>query len=356
MLIWLIRMTSGFFLRAHKGERGQIFAFVVLIIAVIGGTAAAAIDLGSYSAERRDLQNAADAIALAAAQDLPDADAVQATANSWAVKNKVSNATMTVTVTQQSLPSSPNPSVRVTLTRSHNFTFARLVGIMSTNVAANAKGIKTSPGGSGSGLVPLSVTQATMNTVTPGQSVVLKYDANNPVTGNFGAIRIDGNGSNVFRDTYIDGSTTGLCATGVSGCPYPSSVDTEPGNMVGSSRVATDYRLNNADANCDTWAETVIVSGGKEMLNPTCNPFVVGGNDDSLRIIVIPIINSLCNGSCSLQINSFALFFLEGYGSGGCTGNECEIQGRFINSNTNYGANVGVFDPDTLAHFVKLTE
>ena len=30
--------------------------------------------------------------------------------------------------------------------------------------------------------------------------------------------------------------------------------------------------------------------------------------------------------------------------------------GRFINSNTNYGALTGVYDADTFAHFVRLVE
>lgn len=340
----------------RKPEGGQALVLVAVLLSVIGGMSALAVDLGSYSTERRDLQNAADAIALAASQDLPSVDAATTAANSWKTKNKVASSTMTVTVTQQSLPSVPNPIVKITLTHSHHFTFAALFGMSSKNVSATATAIKTSPGGSGTGLIPLSVTQATISGVTPGQSVVLKYDSNHPVNGNFGAIRIDGNGANVYRDSYKYGSSTGLCATGVTGCSYPSTVNTETGNMVGPTQTATDYRINNTDLACDTWAEAVIVSGGKEMLNPTCNPFVKGGNPNSLRIIVIPIINSLCNGSCDVTINSFALFFLEGYGAGGCTGNDCEIKGRWINSNTNYGANVGVFNPDTLAHFVKLTQ
>ena len=55
-----------------------------------------------------------------------------------------------------------------------------------------------------------------------------------------------------------------------------------------------------------------------------------------------------------VTIVEFALFFLEGYSENGCTGNDCEIEGRFINSNTNYGALMGVYDENTFAHFVRL--
>lgn len=68
----------------------------------------------------------------------------------------------------------------------------------------------------------------------------------------------------------------------------------------------------------------------------------------------MPVIDSLCNGACYVTVVEFALFFLEGYGAGGCTGNDCEIEGRFIQSNTNYGALMGVYDQDTFSHFVRL--
>jgi Flp pilus assembly protein TadG len=325
------------------------------LIAVIGGMTALSIDLGSYSAERRDLQNAADAISLAASQDLPNTDQVNATANSWQTKNKVGSSTMTVTVTQQNMPSVPNPTVKITLTHAHTFTFARLIGITSTNVSATATGIKTSPGGS-DGLVPWSVQRSLLDTTTPGQTTIMKYDSNNVVSGNFGAVQIDGNGANIYRDSVEFGSTQGLCAAGIAGCPYPSVISVETGNLVGPTRVATNYRLNNTDSSCDTWDEAVVAVGTKQFIKPQCNPFVSGGNPASRRILVIPVISNLCNGSCNVTITEFALFFLEGYGNGGCNGNHCDIKGRFISSNTNYGADVGVYNSNTLSHFVKLVQ
>jgi Flp pilus assembly protein TadG len=336
-------------------ERGQAIVLVPLCMAIISGVTALAIDVGSFAADRRDLQNAADAIALAAAQDLPNSGAVQATANSWAAKNGINVADMTVTITQQNLPNVPNPTVKVAIQRSHSFTFARIVGITSSNASASATSFKTSPGG-GTGLMPWSVLQSVLNGAPPGTSVTLKYDSNNVVTGNFGALRIDGNGASVYKNSIEHGSTNGLCATGVSGCPYPSTVQTEPGNMTGPTKTGTDYRISNTDSNCDTWAKAVSGSGSSYYVKPACNPFTKGGDPNSLRVIVVPVINSLCNGACTVTITSFALFYLEGYGAGGCTGNNCEIKGRFIASNTDFGAIVGVFDPNSFAHFVRLSQ
>jgi hypothetical protein len=335
------------------GERGQALAVVALLIAVFGGMTAMAIDLGSYATERRDLQNAADAIALAAAQELPDAAATRSMADVWAGKNGIDPATMTVTVIPQSA-SEPNPKVRVELEDEHEFTFARLVGIESAPVGALAEAIKTSPGGSGE-LMPWSVKEEVKQTADPGEPLVLKYDANNVDTGNFGALALDGSGANEYRDAIKYGSDSTYCADGVLDCDGPSVVDSEPGNMTGPTRTATDYRINNTSADCDTWEEVVVVAAdGTHGLTPECNPFTNGGNSYSLRVIIIPIISGEFRGRSEMTIVEFALFFLEGYGDGGCSGNSCEIKGRFIRSNTNYGAVTGVFDEDTLVHFVRL--
>ena len=186
---------------------------------------------------------------------------------------------------------------------------------------------------------------------------MLKYDSNNVQNGNFGPLRIDGNGANIYRDTIESGSENGLCADGVPDCDDPSTVQTQPGNMTGPTRQATDYRISNTTTACDTWNETVIENAdGSHTIRPECNPFTAGGNEDSLRLIIVPVIDSLCNGACNVTVVEFALFFLDGYGDSGCTGNDCEIEGRFIQSNTNYGALMGVYDAGTFSHFVRLVD
>ena len=83
--------------RFHRQQRGQVLWLVAGLLAVFGGMAAMAVDLGSFSAQRRDLQNDADAIALAASHELPDGSVAIAKANEWAVRNGVDPSRMTVT-------------------------------------------------------------------------------------------------------------------------------------------------------------------------------------------------------------------------------------------------------------------
>ncbi len=341
----------------HTGQRGQTLIIGVMFMSVIAGGAAIAVDTGSYMSHRRSLQNAADAIALSASQGLPDTGDALILANEWAELNGIDPEEINVTFTQQILPGEANPKVTVELTVGHSLTFMSVLGLDSAEIDVSAAAVRTSPGGS-NGLTPWSVLEEAKDLADPGDTVVLKYDADDVQNGNFGALRIDGNGASTYRDTIKFGSDNGLCASGVPDCDDPSTVQTEPGNMTGPTSQATDYRIDNTSLACDTWEETVIENvDGSHSIRPECNPFTAGGNEDSLRLIIVPVIDSLCsNGGCYVTVVEFALFFLEGYGEGGCSGNDCEIEGRFIQSNTNYGALMGVYDPDTFSHFVRLVE
>ena len=126
--------------------------------------------------------------------------------------------------------------------------------------------------------------------------------------------------------------------------------------MVGPTRAAVDYLIANTDSRCDTFDE--VFSGpvnGKYTLNNQCNPWLASSYR-SLRVIILPIITSLCNGNCSLTVVGFALFWLDGYPNGQCTGNSCLIQGRFVSSDLTVNAVAGVFDPNSLIHFTRLSE
>ena len=54
-----------------RGESGQVFVFVAVILTALVGMAALVVDVGSWYQAQRKLQTAADAAALAGAQELP---------------------------------------------------------------------------------------------------------------------------------------------------------------------------------------------------------------------------------------------------------------------------------------------
>ncbi len=331
-----------------------------LLLPILLGMTALAIDVGGYASERRHLQNAADSMALAASQDLPDAAASQAAARSWAAKNGVDWSRVTFTVTQAG-GGVLNPRVSIEIDKPHKFAFIRVLGIASKNVGAHAAAIKTSPGGIG-GLVPWSVLLSTQLAAPPGESLTLKYDANNATAGNFGAIALDGTGSAIYLATTEHGSTSVVCAEGVPDCTTVSAeceeatCPTETGNKVGPTRDGIDYRIEHTDPSCSTFEQVFDgPADGKFHLDALCNPWLAGSKS-SLRVVLVPVIDSLCNGRCDVTVVGFAMFFLEGYGAGGCTGNDCEVKGRFVNADLTINALTGVYDPDSSLHFTRLTE
>jgi len=351
-----------------RREQGQVLVVGVILIGVLAGGAAIAVDTGSYMSHRRSLQNDADAIALAASQGLPSESEATALANSWAAKNGIDTDNMTLTITPQDLPNEPNPKVEVELTADHSLTFLRLLGSENADVNADAVAIKTSPAG-GDGVSPLSVEEEVLEGIGLGDEVVLKYDANNITQGNTSPIRIDGSGSGncSTSDNYCTGLMLGaetvVCAEGTDEtyCSGPSVVDTEPGNKVGGTREAITWRINETDVECSEFEgangvfedDPLSNEDGVYRINPECNPFI-NNVYESHRVMIIPVIDELPNGSAPVTIVSFALFYLERVGDGGCTGNECEVVGRFVTVNENVGLLAGTFNEQAFNTFVRL--
>jgi hypothetical protein len=340
------------------------------------GMTAMAVDIGSYSSDRRNLQNAADAIALAAAKDLPDSNAAMGTANQYAIKNHISPSDMTVTISGGNTA----PQVRVVISVNHNFSFIRALGVNSKAVSGAATAAKVSFGGS-NGIVPWGVTQATVDGAGDGQLITLKYDSTGGNNGAFGAIRIDGTGSTIYLNDVSYGSSSYLCAvtapqctTGACPASYPNVCgETSPtcdgpqcapetGNMVGPTRTGTDFRMNNTSTTCDTFTEAFSSDAAGYHLQPGCNPWLAGNTCPqtatpcSRRVIMIPVIDAFGGGVAgTVLVQRFALLYLEGY-TGTCSGSNCDIMGRFVRTAITTNALAGSYDPGAQIHFTKLVE
>ena len=276
----------------RKSERGQVLIVVALLIPVLLGMAALAIDIGTYASERRDMQNDADSIALAGAQGLPDSAAVTSLANEWAGKNGIDLSEMTLSI----YGGTTAPTVRVTLNRPHEFSFIRALGISQKDVGAIAAAQKLSVAG-GAGIVPWSITQDTVDAAASGALVTIKYDSNgNYGQGNFGAIRIAGNGASDYEDSAKYGADSVICASGTpncttSGCPgtYPTTCaenapecdgdqcQPKTGNMTGPTRDAVDFRMNNTDTGCDTFGEAFTPLSVASNLSEELEKYVYAG-------------------------------------------------------------------------------
>jgi hypothetical protein len=374
----------------RRDECGQVILFTAQLLPVLLGMTAIAVDVGGYADDKRNLQNAADAIALAAARDMcmpnpvdcSNTATARTTANAYAVSNNLDPSTMTV----QFLGGNAAPKVRVTITHPHRFAFMPILGVNSKDVSVVAAAAKVSPGGI-PGVVPYGVTQATLDAAGSGNDVVLKYDASGGSTsGNFGAISLDGRGAPPYTNDLQHGSPSTVCSQSTPGCDskscpgsFPSPCaenapsctgpvcDSEPGNKIGPTRAGIDYRLNNTSAGCQTFAQVFTAGGGalgNYVLNPDCNPWGAGacpvpdtGAPCSRRVIVVPIIDGFSNGRKPITILGFGLFFLEGYANGSsCTGNNCQVLGRFVKADVTMNALTGGYDPNSSTHFERLVE
>ena len=143
----------------HKRRRAATSVFVVVMLPVMLGCAALTFDVGRLFNTRIELQNAADAVALAAAQDLGGVDplasiqAAQAAAAEFIALNQIWNnqpiSDYEVVFGQSSLRDDgtghdfmpnvvPANSVRVIVHYNQPYTFANIFGLTSKIVSADA--------------------------------------------------------------------------------------------------------------------------------------------------------------------------------------------------------------------------
>jgi Flp pilus assembly protein TadG len=159
--------------RLHS-DSGQAFIWFALSLVVLLGIAALAVDVGRLYGERRRMQNAADAAALAGAHEMcqgrPDADAI-AMANDYAIaRNGAQWAT-------------PEPfgagtldrGMDVTAGKSVNNLFAVFLNANSTVVSAHAKAVceKTQ---TGCATWPLGLDMDKFTAMSCGESFVISLD------------------------------------------------------------------------------------------------------------------------------------------------------------------------------------
>jgi len=123
--------------RAAGSEAGQSTVLAVLFLAALIAMMAAVLDVGSWMRTDRNLQAEADAAALAAAQELPDAPATAiAKAVEYGGKNGGHTSAGNVTITTTVLT---NDTVSVTIQRTVPGVFSGIAGVDSATVHASAK-------------------------------------------------------------------------------------------------------------------------------------------------------------------------------------------------------------------------
>ena len=151
------------FRRRAAQERGATAVIVALLMVPMLGFTAIAVDVGRVYAERAQLQVAADAAALAVAQDCARGNCgdIQATASAMVAANETGS-----TAAPPVLSSAPL-SVTVTGDKPTRHWFAPVLGIDATNVSATATVAWGAPG-AGTAVLPLTFSWCEWNAQTGG--------------------------------------------------------------------------------------------------------------------------------------------------------------------------------------------
>lgn len=276
--------------KRRENEKGAVAVIVAAAMVAVAGLAALGTDVGRLFVEKQRLSTISDAAALAGVTRLPaDPAGAVAAAREYLRKNGLDPNQATVEVT------SDQKRLRVATTRQVGMTFARVIGVRQSLVAAGATAA-TAPISGYFGAVPLGVPRADWQV---GQQVYLKLDADSGTIspGNYQALALGKTGASSYEANLAHGYQSWIRVN--------DWVDTETGNMAGPTARAVRTRIGQ-DPN-STWQTAT---------------------RQSPRLVVVPILEDFnVNGRGQVHVIGFGMFFLEDASS---SGNKAEIIGRFV--------------------------
>jgi hypothetical protein len=276
---------------------------VVFMFALIG-MSAAAIDVGYWYHEKRQAQSLVDAAALAGASDLPAGwTFANAAATAEANNNKKPGDAVSITNTTYG---TANDSVTVAVTREAPSFFAKIFGIDSATIQAQARATVRTP----SVVVPkfnVMPWAVPRDSFVPGNPYPVYTDNRN--NANNGAVSLPyvsgpncptPNGANPYRDEIA--GDLNPCAISVG-----QVIDLKTGNNTGP----TSQGLNDRIPVWKTFSEIVtpVGNGEYQVLDSTTG-----------QLVMIPIVENLSggtswpNGSGQMRVVGFAWFVIESCG------------------------------------------
>lgn len=306
-----------------KDEAGSVSILVAAMLVVLLGFAALAVDIGLATAEKRSVVTAADAAALAGAQELvfnPTAGPVKAI--EYAVQKNGADADKVTAVVSEG-----NKAITVQAGKEVNYGFARVLGFESVTVSAQAKAIVGSIVGM-RGVVPLAAPETDYQQGSLYELKLGQWKQGELGPGNFNAIAPGKPGASDYR-TYMQQGYPGMIRFG-------DVIDTESGNMSGPTKDGVEYRI--------------------DLCRQNCNPGGCTWDNHSIHcplLVYVPLYappDSL-NKVKEVTIAGFAAFFLENETG---NGSSSTVKGRFLRS-----VAFGEINPDLNGHGlygVKLVE
>jgi Flp pilus assembly protein TadG len=197
--------------RFRREQRGAVLVIVAAAMMGMIGMAALAIDAGSWYQVQRRAQSAADAAALAGAQDLPTSTtAARADAIAYAATDLPGAPAPTVT-----FPTGTSIKVVIATTAP---SFIKLFGFNSANVSATSVAAETGPATTCATAGNACDAVFAMNSSCTGTPVV--FGGGTHITGGTasnGSLNVGGGGSSFGPTTYGNGSSCTVSPTGYAG-------------------------------------------------------------------------------------------------------------------------------------------
>ncbi|MGE0598645.1 MAG: pilus assembly protein TadG-related protein [Dehalococcoidia bacterium] len=390
-------MRRRFRWRPRRAESGQSIVTVALMSFFLLAILAVVVESSAVYFQRRNLQNTADAAALAGAQSLTGLQASEsvaiAAAQDYIAKNIDGATYPTPDVTDN------YTQIRVVVKKKSATAFAGWLSFGQPEVAASATARIAAPLLPGPGVVPLAIDLPTYDACIDGgecTGITLKeFSGNNDVPKrNYGFLDLGGQGGgNNEICNYIKGGAT---------VPIMDPDRAEPGDKNGM-RDCLAARLEAAESNnCLTIGQ---VLDGDGSLLWRCNPLggaARGANGfadiQPTAVIIIPVVQDFDEGGCNAfnncvniigegdELRTFAFFLIDrttvntvngvgptctngnngnggkGKGGNGQPNGQCWITGQFLQTwaapvSTQFELPTGEYDPNaSLLKIVQLIE
>jgi Flp pilus assembly protein TadG len=348
--------------RRRRAERGAMAVMVALLLPVIMGLAGLVLDVGSWYVTKAQLQNAADAAALAGAGYLPGSPASAASAARTYAAYNVSGATVT-SVTPYNGDST---QIQVTVSKTGSASFSSILGITSPTITATAVAQSVQSEGS-DGFIYAGSTACNAISITSSGKVTATSLWSN------GGFSVSGNSNSVSVTDTVD--------AGNSSCSFPSQLNppgaTNVGTYTGWPVPLPTAAQGNLPSSCSS-ASIIISSSSWTTSNPPgiyCTTGTIsivnsGGltlsgyefvseNTSPYAILVISsgnlTLSGYCPSSCSSGSTPQTLFYatvggiyFSNSGNSACTGDMFAPAGQVYMA-VSGGTNTGFIEASTTA-------
>jgi len=321
-----------------RAQRGSVLTLTAASLLALMGFMGLALDVGYVYMVRNELQDAADAAALAGAGQLfsgsssiPDFTVGSAAASSAItnLNNQAANAALvtgtittgywdltgsTIEVHTSSLSANDFPAVKVQITKSGtngavNSFFSKALGINTFNPTATAVAVVTGPGKGN--LFPMVLSQCLFDTYY-GSNGPLKATSTKPLSNQDNIKQTIGQPYIFAMDSgYPAGTGTSKCKTGQWSSYNLSSDTTTISNMIAGTQI-------NSMAIGDNFSTKVTTANSTTLTNAAAANCSSGEGNTSCGYMLVPVIDDSAMGSVSTNpIKNLACLHIIGKESSG---------------------------------------